>query len=54
MWLCLFKQTPSRAKVGQEVKVQVRFVNPVDVTLTGLELTMEGPGLKKDIKVVVQ
>ncbi|ELU05871.1 hypothetical protein CAPTEDRAFT_125845, partial [Capitella teleta] len=40
-------------KVNRETKVKVRFLNPIDVTLTSIELTLDGPGLQRDIKVPI-
>jgi len=42
----IYNQAPSTGKVGQKVKADISFTNPLPCGLTHCELTVEGPGLQ--------
>lgn len=42
-------QVPSTGKVGEKIKADLSFTNPLPCALTKCELTVEGPGLQDTI-----
>ena len=44
----------SKPKVGEEIEVTVSFTNPLDIKLTDAFLIVEGPGIQKQRKIMLE